>query len=129
MNSIAIAAVEASFHSQASAIIVLTTSGYSAHLVSKYRPRCPIIGLTRSATAARQMHLWRGLFPLLILDTKPHGLVAGDQWIQDVENRIQMALDVAQAEGFSKKGDSIVVVTGWRGGAGNTNTLRIIQCQ
>ena len=75
------------------------------------------------------MHLWRGLFPLLILDTKPHGLVAGDQWIQDVENRIQMALDVAQAEGFSKKGDSIVVVTGGRGGAGNTNTLRIIQCQ
>ena len=75
------------------------------------------------------MHLWRGLFPLLIVDSKPHGLVAGDQWLQDVENRIQTAMDVAQAEGFTKKGDNIVVVTGWRGGSGNTNTLRIIQCQ
>ena len=32
LNSLAIAAVEASFHSAASAIVVLTTSGHSAHL-------------------------------------------------------------------------------------------------
>ncbi len=65
------------------------------------------------------MHLWRGLFPLLIDEPKPLGLVAGDAWIQDVENRVQNALD----------GDNIILVTGWRGGSGNTNTLRIIQYQ
>jgi pyruvate kinase len=74
------------------------------------------------------MHLWRGLFPLLIADPKPIDLVDGDQWIQDVEMRVQKALEAAQAQGFSKKGDSIIVVTGWRAGSGNTNTLRIIQC-
>jgi hypothetical protein len=39
-------AVEASFKAPASAIIVLTTSGNTARLVSKYRPRCPILAVT-----------------------------------------------------------------------------------
>ena len=99
----------------------------SAHLMSKYRPRCPIIGVTRNEIAARQMHLWRGIFPLLIEEPKPLGLVSGDAWIQDVENRIKKALEAAEVRGVSKKGDNIVIVTGWRGGSGNTNTLRIIQ--
>ena len=127
VNSIAIAAVQASFHSKASAIIVLTTSGYSSHLISKYRPHCPIIGVTRNEIAARQMHLWRGLFPLVINDPKPLGLVTGDDWLLDVEVRVQQAIDVCKAEGFSVQNDNVIVVTGWKGGSGNTNTLRIIQ--
>ena len=99
----------------------------SAHLVSKYRPRCPILGVTRNDVAARQMHLWRGVFPVLIEEPKPAGLNSGDEWMMDVETRIQKALDMATNNGWCKKGDSIVVVTGWRGGSGNTNTLRIIQ--
>lgn len=127
VNSTAIAAVDASFHSNSAAIVVLTTSGYSAHLVSRYRPRCPIIGVTRNEVAARQMHLWCGLFPLLVDDQKVTGLVSGDAWIQDVENRVQKAIDLGTLLDFLKKGDNVVVVTGWRGGSGNTNTLRIIQ--
>ncbi|RNA38003.1 pyruvate kinase PKM isoform X2 [Brachionus plicatilis] len=125
INSIAIAAVEASFHSKATAIIVLTTSGHSAHLLAKYRPKCPVVAVTRSDIAARQMHLWRGLFPLLLND--PKKAPEGDEWLQDVENRVQRGLDFAISRGFSAKGENVVVVTGWRGGSGNTNTLRIIQ--
>lgn len=87
----------------------------SAHLISKYRPNCPIIGVTRNEIAARQMHLWRGLFPVLINEPKKLELVAGDAWIQDVENRVQKALDIAEIQGFIRRGDNIVVVTGWRG--------------
>jgi pyruvate kinase len=83
--------------------------------------------VTRNEVAARQMHLWRGIFPVLIEEPKVKGLVAGDEWISDVETRINTALKAGEAKGFFKKGDTLIVLTGWRGGSGNTNTLRIIQ--
>lgn len=63
-HSVAIATVEASAKTLASAIIVITTSGRSAHLISKYKPKCPIIAVTRYAQTARQCHLYRGILPL-----------------------------------------------------------------
>ena len=53
VQTIAIAAVDASFQQNASAIITLTTSGKTAFVISRYRPRCPIIAVTRDAHAAR----------------------------------------------------------------------------
>lgn len=52
-ESIAMAAVSASLELNAGAIVVLTTSGKTARLLSKYRPVCPILMVTRNATASR----------------------------------------------------------------------------
>lgn len=63
-HAVAIATVEASAKVASSAIIVITTSGRSAHLISKYKPKCPIIAVTRYPQTARQCHLYRGILPL-----------------------------------------------------------------
>lgn len=60
----ALAAVDASLSNKAKAIICLTTSGRSARLISKWRPECPIIAVTRVPHTARQMQLHRGVTPL-----------------------------------------------------------------
>ncbi|KAI2809271.1 hypothetical protein RDWZM_003401 [Blomia tropicalis] len=122
-TSVAVATVEASLKSKTVAIIVLTTTGRSAHLISKYRPRCPIITITRNASVARQAHLYRGLLPYLFDQPKI------DDWAKDVDRRIQAGIDLGKKLSIIKSGDAIIVVTGWKEGSGSTNTMRIINVQ
>ncbi|KAI0229579.1 Pyruvate kinase [Massospora cicadina] len=120
-------AVNASFEEQAGAILVLTTSGDSARLVAKYRPRVPIITVTRDHMTARQVHLYRGCFPFVYSQPKPSAASdSGDAWQRDVEDRIQWGIQNAIAQGLLKKGDAVICLQGWRGGLGNTNTMRIL---
>uniref|UniRef100_A0A3B1JLQ7 Pyruvate kinase n=2 Tax=Astyanax mexicanus TaxID=7994 RepID=A0A3B1JLQ7_ASTMX len=119
-EAVAIGAVESSFKCCASAIIVLTKSGRSAHLISRYRPRAPIIAVTRNGQTARQAHLYRGIFPVFY--NKP----AHDVWAEDVDLRVNFAMDVGKARGFFKTGDVVIVLTGWRPGSGFTNTMRVV---
>jgi pyruvate kinase len=119
-ETVASSAVSASIEHRASAIIVLTTSGNSARFVAKYRPHVPIITVTRNASAARQCHLHRGCYPFLY--TQGHR----DVWQEDVEARIQWALEMGIKYGLLKRGDSVIAVQGWKGGFGHTNTMRIL---
>ena len=118
--TIAIAAVNASIKSMAAAIVVITTTGRTAHLVAKYRPRCPIITVSRFAQTTRVAHLYRGLLPLHYdADRLP-------DWPHDVDVRIQSAIDFGKKRGFIKTGNAVIVISGWRKGAGATNTMRMV---
>merc|ERR1712045_678230 len=116
----AIAAVQASYSTRASAIIGLTTTGKTAHLASKYRAHCPFLAVTRSAQAARQMQLYRGVVPLYYAEPRM------DDWSADVDERIQYCVDFGKKNGFIKSGDPVICITGWRKGAGSSNTVRIL---
>jgi len=120
-EAIASSAVNAAFESNTSAILLLTTTGTSARLVSKYRPPCPIITVTRYAQVSRQLHLHRGCVPFFSCHPKE------DVWQDDVDNRIKWAMEKGKECGILHVGDLIVCIQGWRGGIGNTNTLRIIK--
>merc|ERR1711997_390595 len=116
----AIAAVQASYSTRASAIIGLTTTGRTAHIASKYRAMCPFLAVTRHAPAARQMQLYRGVVPIFY----PEGRL--DDWSADVDERIQYCVDFGKKNGFIKSGDPVICITGWRKGAGSSNTVRIL---
>ncbi|NXD25163.1 KPYM kinase, partial [Spelaeornis formosus] len=116
----AVGAVEASFKCCSGAIIVLTKSGRSAHLVSRYRPRAPIIAITRNEQTARQAHLYRGIFGGVCKDP------AQDAWAEDVDLRVTLGMNVGKARGFFKSGDLVIVLGGGRPGSGYTNTMRVV---
>ncbi|KAL0092205.1 pyruvate kinase [Phycomyces blakesleeanus] len=143
-ETVACAAVSAAHEQKAGAIIVLTTSGDSARLVSKYRPSVPIIVITRNAQTARQVHLYRGCFPFHYKKasatpvTQSHFLspFGGNlshlspaetaPWQEDVDARIVWGMEQAIKYGLVQHGQSIVAIQGWKNGLGNTNTLRVI---
>jgi len=120
-HTTAIAAAEAAINCMATACIVLTTTGTSAQLLAAYRPRCPILAVTRDAQVARQLHLWRGIFPIHYKEPKKA------EWIEDVDKRMVCAIKDGWERRMICGGEPVVVVTGWRAGAGSTNTMRIIK--
>ncbi|KAG6022612.1 Pyruvate kinase [Claviceps sp. Clav32 group G5] len=125
VESCAMAAVRASLDLAAGGIIVLSTSGESAKLLSKYRPVCPIFMVTRNATTSRFGHLYRGVYPFLFPEAKPDFNKVN--WQEDVDKRIKWAVNHALELKVLAPGDTVVVVQGWKGGMGNTNTLRIVR--
>ncbi|KAG9334316.1 hypothetical protein JZ751_008298 [Albula glossodonta] len=92
----------------------------SAQLLSRYRPRCPIIAVTRSESVSRWSQLLRGVFPALFQN--PPAPV----WADDVDNRVTFGMDIGKARGFFKTGDMVIVVTGWSPGSGHTNIMRAV---
>jgi pyruvate kinase len=121
-HTIAIAATSAAVSCHASAIILLTTTGRSAQLCSRYKPPVPIIAVSRNEQTARQLHLYRGVFPLFFRQKEREQI-----WTADVDNRIRYAITTGKDRGFIHAGDFLVIITGWREGAGSTNTVRLIQ--
>ncbi|KAG7450622.1 pyruvate kinase [Guyanagaster necrorhizus] len=122
-ETVAIAAVAAAEEQGASALLVLSTSGETARLISKYKPRVPILTVTRNQQTSRQIHLHRGCYPFWY--PEPRG-IQDHQWQTDVDNRIRFGLRNALALKIITPGTAVVAVQGWKGGLGHTNTLRII---
>ena len=122
-RTVALATVEASVNCFASAIITLTMSGRSAFLMAAYRPRCPIVAVTRDAQLARQLALYRGVYSVM-----DDALSTADtnEWSDDVDRRVWLAFDVGVARKFFQAGSTVVVATGWQAGTGHTNTVRVV---
>ena len=98
----------------ASAVLVSTSSGYTARMIAKNRPRAPIVAATSSERVLRQLLLVWGVYPLLTKTT-----ASTDQMIQSV---VRGALD----HGYIKNGDLVVITAGVPAGVpGSTNLIKI----
>jgi len=82
-------------------IVVFTQTGFAARLMSKFRPKVPIIALTPSAWVARRMNLLWGVQPFVVQK-------AGDFHEQIVE-RVD---DFLLAKDIVRPGDRLVILMG-----------------
>lgn len=118
----AIAAVEASIETMAAAIVTLTVTGRTAQQLSSFRPRCPILAVTRDEQVARQLRIYRGIIPVFYSgDSKT------SPWEKDVENRLQFAIKFGEQLDIIRPGSLVVLVCGSKAGSGSTDTVRLMQ--
>ncbi|GHT82549.1 pyruvate kinase [Spirochaetia bacterium] len=84
----------------AACLIVPTVSGLTAQMVSKHRPRRPILAASFSETVRRRLLLYWGIIPLEVKEE------------EDSEATIQGAIGAALREGYVKNADKVVVTAG-----------------
>ena len=97
----------------ATAILAPTKSGYTAKVISRFRPACPIIALCQSESTRRQMAISWGVHPFL----------SGE--VDSTDRMFSLAVDVARKEGAVKPGDTVVITAGVPlGKSGTTNLIK-----
>lgn len=98
----------------ASAVLTPTESGYTARMVSQYRPRAPIVAVTTSTRVMRKLALVWGVFPL-------HAATAGS-----TDEMLEISVDASVQSGMVKHGDLVVITAGVPvRESGTTNMMKI----
>jgi pyruvate kinase len=113
-EAISHATVQVAYELGASAIITDTQTGYSARMVSKYRPLSNIVAVTPHERTVRKMLVMWGVQPVLRAAAKHSD--------EMVENAIGSAI----ASGIVSEGDLVVITAGVHAtGTGTTNMIRV----
>jgi len=100
----------------AKAIITPTESGYTARMVSKYRPKAPIVAVTTDESVMRRLNLVFGVFP-----------IKGEE-AANTDELFQKSVDSARKSGLVQIGDLVVITAGVPvGRSGTTNLIKIHQ--
>ncbi len=116
-TSVSGAAVQTAYSADAKAIFVFTNSGFTARLISRFRPEMPILALTPSEKAYHQMAFFWGVIPVKTHETPT------------VQDAIKATSDFALEEKLIQCGDLVVVTTGspfWIKGTTNTMIVESI---
>jgi pyruvate kinase len=102
----------------AQVIVAATSSGSTARLISRFRPRRPVLGLTPNPPTERQLTLSWGVIPALV------------EPFTETEKIFDLAGSWAQEHGFARPGQRLVVTAGVPvGQPGMTNLLKIIEIE
>lgn len=113
-DAISYATCSAASALKAAAIVVSTSSGYTARMVARYRPAAPIIAITPSDAVVRRLLLVWGVVP---------------EWAAATANTDEMidrAVDTALNRGYIRQGDLVVITAGVPAGvAGTTNLIKV----
>ena len=97
----------------AAAILAPTESGYTAKVISRFRPACPIVAVYQSEKVRRQLAISWGV----------HSYLTG--FVDSTDRLFSMSVEVARKEGAVKSGDTVVITAGVPiGKSGTTNLIK-----
>lgn len=113
-NAISHATCTTAMDLNAAAIVAVTHSGRTARLISRFRPKCPVIATTVSKRSKRQLCLSWGIFPYLVEE------------VSSTDAMFELGINKARESGAARDGDVIVITGGTPiGMSGTTNTLKV----
>ncbi|MBR4151534.1 MAG: pyruvate kinase [Selenomonadaceae bacterium] len=112
-DAISHATVQIAYELNAAAIITPTRSGYTTRVVSKYKPKAPVIAFTQTDQVARHLNLRWGVFP-----------ISGTPWL-DIVQMIDYSATSALEHGYVQKGDLVILTAGMKYGEGGTSSIRL----
>lgn len=97
-----------------SAIITPTESGHTARMISKYKPKIPIIAVTSSSTVNRQLALVWGV----------HAVEA--RQASSTDEMLDIAVDRALSTNLFERGSQVIITAGVPvGESGTTNMMKV----
>lgn len=99
---------------RAAAVIPATTSGYTARMVARFRPACPIIAASHVPETVRRLALTWGVLPVLC------------DPVHTTDETLREAVSAALRTGLVKAGDLVVISAGVPiGTPGQTNLIKV----
>jgi pyruvate kinase len=114
VDAVTFAAVSTAAAVGAVAIIALTESGFTARMISRFRPEQPIIVMSSRRQVIEELTLSFGCYPIRV-----EKLLAVDQVMKEVRSFVLL-------HKFAKKGDKVVIAAGIPfGHMGGTNMLLV----
>ena len=98
----------------AAAIITSTTSGSTARMVARHRPKAPIIAVSPSIESVRKLQLIRGVTTIL------------SDCATTMDEQLDKSINAVRLAGLIENGDLVVITAGMPiGTTGSTNMLKV----
>ncbi|KAA3617533.1 MAG: pyruvate kinase [Calditrichaeota bacterium] len=94
-------------------IVVFTESGFTAQVLSKYRPEVPVIALTKDDKSFTKMALYWGVIPSQI---KGHF---------EISHGLEVLEEHLKVNNLASAGDKIIIIAGSSSEEGGTNMMRL----
>ncbi len=114
-NSVALASVRTAYSAQAKGIFCFTDSGFTARVVSRFRPEMPIVVLTPHRKIYHQMALNWGVIPV---DPTP---------AKNVQEAVTITSCFALKQGIVRYGDLVVITAGAPFGISGTTNMMLVE--
>ncbi len=114
-DSISFAIVNAAHNIGAKGIVALTETGFTARVISRYRPKQSILVLTPNAKTFNQLAVSFGCYPRLV------------KKFNNVSEVTEIAKQMSIKHKIAKKGDKIVIAAGIPFGKAGATNLLIVQ--